>query len=217
MCWKCGENSEDDSDAVSEEEEEEEEEVAEPPMRGQVQKQPLQDEICTAINNYEPGKEWLLQSALRKWTQLDVERLPDDERTWPKELIYRLEQPYTEASKANLDISKLRGADLTKAGLLQIFAQPYGFAVLLATMERFVMAGEYETFDDIVTLETVFDLSGTSLVSAVPTKEENVLQANVYSDERKPDDTEHEDYLGKPGKDSDKFWYRDIVGTHVSL
>lgn len=215
MRWKCGENSEDDSDAVSEEQEEEEEESAEPPTRGMIMKQPLQNEICTAIDK--PGEERPLQEALRKWTQFNKEHLSDSESIWPRELIYRLEHQYTEASKPSLAISKLHGADLVKAETLQHLGKQHGFTVLLATMERFVMAGEYETFDDIVTLERVFDISGTLLVSGVPSNEENVLQADVYSDDRKPDHSEHEDYLGKPGKDSDKFWYRDIVSAQVVL
>ena len=213
MCWKCGENSEDDSDAVSAEEEEEE--IAEPPMRGIIKKQPLQNEICIALDK--PDKPWSLEPALQKWTQTNVEHLPENENIWARELIYRLEHQYTETSKASLDILKLQGVDLAKAQTLQRFGQRYGFTVLLATMERFVMTGEYETFDDVVTLERVFDLSGNLLVSGVPTNEKNVLQAEVYSDNRKPDDSEHEDYMGKPGKDSDKFWYRDIVSAYMSL
>lgn len=158
-------------------------------------------------NVYEQKQFLLLQAALRKWTQLNIEELPTNERIWPRELIYRLEHQYTEAS---LEIRRLQGAGLAKAEALQHFAQQHGFTVLLATMERFVHEGEGETFDDVVELKEVFDISGTPLVSGVPTKEENVLQADAFADEREPDDKEHEGYTGNAGAE-DRFWYRDTV------
>lgn len=158
-------------------------------------------------NVYEQEHYSGLSTALQKWTQLDIEQMPSNYKDWSKELIYRLEHRYTEAS---LGIKRLQVADLAKAKALQHFAQKYKFTILLATMERFVHQSEDEIFDDVVELKKVFDISGRLLLSGVPTKEGNLLQGNVYANGRRPDDSEHEGYTGNAGAE-DSFWYRDTV------
>lgn len=160
-----------------------------------------------ALGLYTEPKYLNLRASLQKWLELGQGAVLRRDGAWSRELIYCLEHQYTEAS---LGIRRLQGGDLAKVEALWHFSRTYDYTIMFATTERFVHEGEDETFDDVVELKKVLDIDGNLLVSNVPAKEENFIQADAYADGREPDDREHEGYTGNAGAE-DKYWYRDTA------
>ncbi|KJY01872.1 hypothetical protein TI39_contig278g00071 [Zymoseptoria brevis] len=153
-----------------------------------LEKQRIQNEICNAIDGIRvlpPGKtlavrptiydqeQFLpLRTALSKWTQVKLDEpsiIEPDDPDWPRELIYRLDLPCTEAS---ISVAQLQGACVARAEILEYFGRQQGFTVLLATMER---------RENIIQLKKVFYPSGTFLVSIAPVRVADILQPGTVS------------------------------------
>ncbi|KAI9836173.1 MAG: hypothetical protein M1837_003436 [Sclerophora amabilis] len=153
----------------------------------------------------------------------------------PVRLAFKLSHKYTQAS---LCLDNLKGHDLMRVNMLKDCCAEGKFFIYLANLERRRFGschegyypdvypddpdaeesihGDFhklqEVFDDDLTLNTVIDLSGSVIAEEICFEENDIMQANLFSE-----GPQEEDYSGFTGNEgvSATHWYRHTVAVLV--